>query len=574
MVGVVSGGGYTGDLQNNGGGSWGKYRNITVTALTDALTNGYSVRVVLTGDNASAVFNASQADNDDIRIIHNIPTAGTTLSAAITSTQTTISVASVVGFPLTGMIIIDNERIGYSGISGTTLQNCIRGSSGTTGAAHVLGATVTTVQEMERYIESFTSSNITIWIKLRADIAANGSDANYRLYYSNTAAGLPAKNGKNVFHFFDDFSTDTSADYVFVGAVGTKVYDATNQILKQTNTSSEQHNLVHSSYLLPTNFMYQARVKIATDPSGRNHAGLLSNWTTAAVSGNRATHLDAVFQMGYWTNSTTYNPMTDVADGGIYADGVWLTERIYRNDGTGLFRFYATNGVGEVTVDNTTTLYTAGSLGLHSYGCEAHYDDVRVRQWVNSDTIAINGNFAVAGVEQTLGMGSGLLKINAGGITETALTVTQAGTSDILNLIDGSTEVFTVLDGGNVGIGTANPVYRLELPNIASVAGQGRANAWQTYSDVSLKTNIKPLKDSLDKILKLRGVSFKWKEQDIYSSGFIAQEVEEIIPDLVFSGEDKLKNLDYSRFTPYLVEAIKQQQEQIDILKKEIIKLQ
>jgi sugar lactone lactonase YvrE len=116
---------------------------------------------------------------------------------------------------------------------------------------------------------------------------------------------------------------------------------------------------------------------------------------------------------------------------------------------------------------------------------------------------------------------------------------------------------------GNVGIGTTNPGYRLDLPNVANATGQGRANAWVTYSDLSLKENISPLIDSLDKVISLRGVSFEWKGSGIASSGFIAQEVEKIIPDLVSTDIAGIKAIDYSRLTPYLVSAIQEQQLQI-----------
>ncbi len=120
--------------------------------------------------------------------------------------------------------------------------------------------------------------------------------------------------------------------------------------------------------------------------------------------------------------------------------------------------------------------------------------------------------------------------------------------------------------GGNVGIGTTAPAYRLELPNVANASGQGRANAWVTYSDIRLKKNVQPIENALDKVLALRGVTFDWKEQNVHSSGFIAQQVESIIPDLVSTDVNGYKSLDYGRFTPYLVEAIKEQQNQIDKL--------
>ncbi len=116
---------------------------------------------------------------------------------------------------------------------------------------------------------------------------------------------------------------------------------------------------------------------------------------------------------------------------------------------------------------------------------------------------------------------------------------------------------------GNVGIGLTNPTYRLQLPNTANNAGKGQANAWVTYSDISLKENIQNITGGLDKIMALRGVTFDWKGQGVASSGFIAQEVELVIPDLVSTDSNGIKSLDYGRFTPYLVEAIKEQQLQI-----------
>lgn len=118
-------------------------------------------------------------------------------------------------------------------------------------------------------------------------------------------------------------------------------------------------------------------------------------------------------------------------------------------------------------------------------------------------------------------------------------------------------------ENGYVGIGVADPTYRLQLPNTANNAGKGQANAWVTYSDISLKENIQTISGGLDKIMALRGVTFDWKGQGVASSGFIAQEVEPIIPDLVSTDSNGLKSLDYGRFTPYLVEAIKEQQLQI-----------
>jgi hypothetical protein len=66
-----------------------------------------------------------------------------TLSAGITSTDTTIPVSSTIGLSTTGFIKIGTETISYVNIVGNTLTNCYRGQNGTTATAHLAGAAIT-----------------------------------------------------------------------------------------------------------------------------------------------------------------------------------------------------------------------------------------------------------------------------------------------------------------------------------------------------------------------------------------------------------------------------------------------
>jgi hypothetical protein len=66
----------------------------------------------------------------------------TTLSANVSSTATTISVASVADLPSTGFINVDNETILYQNVVNGQLTNCFRGQNGTTAASHLSGANV------------------------------------------------------------------------------------------------------------------------------------------------------------------------------------------------------------------------------------------------------------------------------------------------------------------------------------------------------------------------------------------------------------------------------------------------
>ena len=93
-------------------------------------------------------------------------------------------------------------------------------------------------------------------------------------------------------------------------------------------------------------------------------------------------------------------------------------------------------------------------------------------------------------------------------------------------------------------------------------------------SDERIKSNIKTIENALDKTLLLRGVEFNLNiEPERKRIGLIAQEVELIIPEVVRTSEDDgLKSIEYQNLVGLLVEAIKEQQKQINELKNILIK--
>jgi hypothetical protein len=98
-------------------------------------------------------------------------------------------------------------------------------------------------------------------------------------------------------------------------------------------------------------------------------------------------------------------------------------------------------------------------------------------------------------------------------------------------------------------------------------------------SDNRLKTNIKPIKGSLDKILNIEGVSFEWKDgyddrvQNKTNLGVIAQDVQKVVPEIVKERQDGYLAVQYDQLIPVLIESIKDQQKQIDDLKKKLEEL-
>ena len=102
--------------------------------------------------------------------------AGTTLSAAITSTSaTTFTVTSATGLPTSGnfRVRIDDEIIIVGSISGTTCSNCTRGAEGTTAATHSSGAAVTHMFTAGALLRSIEESTALGTVEGRLTLASN-----------------------------------------------------------------------------------------------------------------------------------------------------------------------------------------------------------------------------------------------------------------------------------------------------------------------------------------------------------------------------------------------------------------
>jgi hypothetical protein len=99
-----------------------------------------------------------------------------------------------------------------------------------------------------------------------------------------------------------------------------------------------------------------------------------------------------------------------------------------------------------------------------------------------------------------------------------------------------------------------------------------------TASDISLKTNITLIEGALGKVKKLQGVRYQYKEgegengEEDFRLGFIAQEVEKVCPEVVKEAPDGIKAMSYSDLIALLVEAVKEQQTQIEKLQNTVSK--
>ena len=148
------------------------------------------------------------------------------------------------------------------------------------------------------------------------------------------------------------------------------------------------------------------------------------------------------------------------------------------------------------------------------------------------------------------------LTIQQVGANNSSIIVEAAGTGDDAIKLDASS-------AGGITMSVASG-------KVVGITGDVTATGTITSSsDERLKTNIVGLVNSLTKVNGLEGVNFNWKEGQTneLQTGFIAQQVQTIAPELVKSGTDGYLQVNYLGVIPLLVEAIKEQQKEIEELK-------
>lgn len=192
-------------------------------------------------------------------------------------------------------------------------------------------------------------------------------------------------------------------------------------------------------------------------------------------------------------------------------------------------------------------------------------------------TLANNGNLGIG----TTTPDTRLQVVGSDNDGSTASLKITSGSQNMLldgNEIDGdnglflnnnsSEDVIIANGGGNIGIGVNDATNIITV--VKSSATDPVADAWTTYSSRRWKTDIEPLQGALDKVRRLRGVSYNWKDSGKHDIGLIAEEVGEVVPEVVAYEENGVdaKSVDYPRLVAVLIEAVKEQQNEIEQLKQ------
>ena len=304
----------------------------------------------------------------------------------------------------------------------------------------------------------------------------------------------------------------------------------------------------------------------------------------------------------YWNTS---NNSLGFHGSGTERGSIDLDNGNLQMDGTGRFGSYIATNTGQTRskirlwdTDSNYAIgfksgYDFGHLG-NSSGSGNEYaisfmqnnSSSRGFWWGHSDHSDDQGAMALTAdgrlnVAKSVSIGEGENVINPSGAplyvegTTSGSTVfeIQGTQGQLFSITDDLTgDLFTVSDISGIPILSVNSLGVVTVDDTLLVTGDVIA---YHASDKRLKDNIKPIENAIDKVKMIGGYEFDWNKlskNEGHDVGVIAQEIEEVLPELVGTRGDGYKGVKYEKLTSLLIEAIKDQQIQIDELKSKLEK--
>lgn len=357
------------------------------------------------------------------------------------------------------------------------------------------------------------------------------------------------------------------------GANFTGVVTATSFVGPLTGTASFATNAGVATYATSAGI-----ATIATTATYATSAGIATTATSAGTA-TTSTYSDYVYVDESEDDNANYNIvfLEPLLGGDAYrqlqVDNAGITfnpglnelrvQTVYATGGTG-FRGNGSNITGIVTTIVAGTGVTISQV---------------------SGTVTINSTASGSGISTTD-------ILNVAGVNATGVVTATSFDGDLTGNADTSTNAsrISIASGGNsvqyplfaqaYGASSQNRVYNdqhlqynqvtntLILDNITA-SGVITATDFNSSSDIALKENVEVIDNPLDKLTELRGVTFDWKSSKKSGVGVVAQDVERVLPQAVGGSQDQ-KTVNYNAIIGLLVESVKQQQKEIEELRKRL----
>ena len=187
----------------------------------------------------------------------------------------------------------------------------------------------------------------------------------------------------------------------------------------------------------------------------------------------------------------------------------------------------------------------------------------QIQELPNQDDLVLSGQLKMTGTA----LGGSDINLSGGSDGHCVITVTGHNSNVSKLTIDGRG------NAGGSGTGSASNIAEFIMTGTtAEFKCKGDITAFAS-SDVTLKENITPISNAVDKVLSISGNTFTWNDKSIYNgeegTGIIAQEIEALgLPGVTETRQDGTKAVRYDRLGPLLIEAIKELSNKVKSLEK------
>ena len=441
-----------------------------------------------------------------------------------------------------------------------------------------------------------------------------GTVDGYSASEASAASTLVARNSSG--YIFSSYMNQSSSNSENPTISQIVVTNGTDNYFRKASLQHLANSIGGTSYTQSTTLNFSSTAAVGT----AGQSGSLVAYTTGANSatmsfhrsGNYAINMgldsDNLFRLGGWSDgASTYRfqitsaGILTLGSSNAYIDSARSLSGGY-NTLTGTGTAWGSNiwGIGPsfIGTGGGTSFSTTGTYGIswlrstHASATGNIGEGLYVYQNGN-----LQGGIGTAGVYSvgtiiaaaaiststtiTAGTGATLNGSVALGSTAAAnLNVTVAGNGQLRIQPGGANSGYIEFYRSNqttregyIGYATAGGAinYVSETAGSHSFSGSIVATGDITaFSDARLKTDIEPIHNPLAKVLKLRGVTYKRIDTDEYGMGFIAQEVKEVVSEVVKTNEDGMHSVAYGNMVGLLVEAIKELKAEVDSLKAKL----
>jgi hypothetical protein len=393
-------------------------------------------------------------------------------------------------------------------------------------------------------------------------LAAGGGTGIGIVIHSNNKVGIGTTSPSLPLTIIGDDGDPASSGATAVGAL--QIQQGTNDVVLEAGVKANSNRY---AWLQSTNKVSHTAYNMALNPNGGN-------------VGIGTTSPDTLLEIRKDTASTGYGdyPILSIRNdnasgyGAIhFQEGSSQSARVEvgNNSGTPYMGLYTTSAASGITIKG-------GNAGIGRTSPQSRLDvlsSARITSSANTShafKLEARAGFANDG-------NSSCIWVSDGGSSSDPLFSSQgahlviecrqsAGRHIYFKVGNTTTAQHIMSSDGRMGIGTTSPSERLHVSGNILASGSVTQN-----SDISLKDNITPIPNALDKVLQIRGVTYNRNdiEDNPRDAGVIAQEVERVLPEVVSQCENGIKSVAYGNMVGLLIEAIRELSAEIEDLKSQ-----